>query len=501
MDTAVHTAVDSDNVMTVLLDVPGRPVNTCTPQLLDDLSAALDEVERTMPAGVIFASAKARSFNAGADLFAIRDMTDEEVAAYIARGQAIFDRIAHLPMPTVAAINGDCLGGGCEMALACLYRVAANDGSISIGLPEVKLGLIPAWGGSTRLPRLIGLTRALPILLAGKTVPPRKALKAGLIDEVVRPEALRDAARRMATRSAERRHPGFAQRLAAGLTPARNRILSAARAQTESRSMGNYPAPMKLIDVVKSGYDGGVAAGLKAEREAILGLTQTAATKNLLRLFFLRQGAKKRAAERLTAKPREVRYAAVVGGGTMGAGIAHALIRAGVNVRLVEVGPAAMSAALGRVRKLLDDDVAMGKLDPLAAKHAFHRLSPTLDWTGLALADVVVEAVLETMDAKREVFAKLDQLCRPDAVLATNTSSLLVGEMARSTARPRRVVGLHFFNPVNKMPLVEVVRGPQSDDAAVATARQDAGRRRRRAGVPGQPVADPPLGRGDRPRG
>ena len=197
MDAIVRTITDEQNVVTVVLDLPGKPVNTCSPQLLADLNPALDSIEKNRPAGVIFTSAKAKSFNAGADLFEIRKMNREEVAEYLALGQGIFNRIANLSMPTVAAINGDCLGGGMELALACTYRVAADNNSINIGLPETKLGLLPAWGGTTRLPRMIGLTRALPILLGGLTMPPRKALKAGLVDEVVRPEALLSAARRL----------------------------------------------------------------------------------------------------------------------------------------------------------------------------------------------------------------------------------------------------------------------------------------------------------------
>src|SRR5262249_38075224 len=161
MDLAIRVTTDSDNIATVLMDLPGKPVNTCSPKLLDDLSAALDEIERTRPAGVIFASAKARSFNAGADLFEIRKMSREQVAEYIERGQKLFTRITKLPMPTVAAINGDCLGGGTELALACNYRVAADETTFNIGVPETKIGLLPAWGGTTRLPRIIGLTKAL----------------------------------------------------------------------------------------------------------------------------------------------------------------------------------------------------------------------------------------------------------------------------------------------------------------------------------------------------
>jgi 3-hydroxyacyl-CoA dehydrogenase/enoyl-CoA hydratase/3-hydroxybutyryl-CoA epimerase len=470
MESAVRTVTEPDGLLTIWLDVPGKPVNTCTPQLLEELSAVVDSLEKSKPVGVIIASAKGRSFNAGADLFAIRAMNPDEVARYLAMGQEVFEKIARLTMPTVAAINGDCLGGGTELALACRYRVAAADGSISIGLPETKLGLIPAWGGTTRLPRLIGLTGALPILLAGKTMPPKKALRAGIVDEVVRPEALMAAARRMVMSRRPRKRPAVMGRALEHMGPARNRILSAAGRQTEGRTYGNYPAPAKLLDVLRVGYEQGAAAGLKAEREALLELTRTPACQNLMRLFFLRQGAKKRAAEQLRARPAEVNYAAVIGGGTMGAGIVHALIRAGMKVRLIEVDSKAVSAALGRIRKLLDEDVSAGRLDKLAARHAMNRVSPSTQWSGLHLADLVVEAVVENLDAKHEVFARLDLLTRPEAVLATNTSSLKVSDIAAATAHPERVVGLHFFNPVNKMPLVEIVRGAQTGDGALATA-------------------------------
>ena len=470
MEPAVRTSTDADNVLTILLDVPGKPVNVCTPQLLAELSAVVDSLAASKSKAVIIASAKARSFNAGADLFTIRDMDPQQSGAYLATGQALFERIRSLPMPTVAAINGDCLGGGMELALACTYRVAADDGSITLGLPEVKLGLIPAWGGATHLPRMIGLAGALRIMLAGRTMPPRDARKRGLVDEVVRPEALLAAARRLVLSRRASVRPRWWQRLGGALAPVRNRILAAARRQTLERTYENYPAPLRLLEVVKTGRDQGVAAGLTAEREAILQLMRTEATRNLLRVFFLRQGAKRRAAARLRSKPSEVKNAAVVGGGTMGAGIVHALVRAGVHVRLVEVNTATAAAALGRIRGLLDEDVSAGRLDALGARHAFNRVAPTTEWTGLELPDLVVEAVVETVDAKRDVFARLEALTRPDAVLATNTSSLRVAEIAGSVNRRGRVIGMHFFNPVNRMPLVEVVRGPESDDPALATA-------------------------------
>ncbi len=239
---------------------------------------------------------------------------------------------------------------------------------------------------------------------------------------------------------------------------------------------GHYPAPMKIIDVIEAGFQHGPAAGLEAERCGLAELMGTDACRNLLRLFFLRQGAKREIAASVPAKPLELNYAAVIGGGTMGAGIAHGMVKAGIQVRLVEVDAKAAAAGLGRIRHMLDDDVAAGRMTALDARHALNRVAPTIEWTGLGLAGIVIEAVIEKMDLKREVFSKLDRLTRPQAVLASNTSSLSITEMARSVSRPGRVVGLHFFNPVPKMPLVEVVRTADSDAEALATAAALAGR-------------------------
>jgi len=472
----IRTTIDADRILTVWLDVPEKGVNTVTPQTLTELAEVVGAIEKDRPRGVIFASAKGHSFVAGADLFAMRKMSQEQVAGFLAEGQALFERIARLPMPTVAAINGDCLGGGLELALACKARVAADDPSVSIGLPEVKLGILPGWGGTVRLPRLIGLPKALPMILAGKTLPPKKALRAGIVNEVVRPEALLSAAKRLILHLPAGPKIRLAHRAAGAVGPVRRRVLAAARRKTLEQTRGHYPAPMKIIDVIETGFERGPAAGLEAERRGLTELMGTDACRNLLRLFFLRQGAKREIAAALPAKPREVNYAAVIGGGTMGAGIVHGLVKAGIPVRLVEVDAKAAAAGLGRIRHMLDDDVAAGRMTPLDARHALNRVAPSTEWTGLGLVDFVVEAVIEKMDLKREVFSKLDRLTRPDAVLASNTSSLSITEMARFTSRPSRVVGLHFFNPVPKMPLVEIVRTADSDAEALATAAALAGR-------------------------
>ena len=472
----IRTTTDADQILTVWFDNPDKPVNTISPDFLTELADLIGVIERGKPRGVIFASAKSRNFIAGADLFAIRSMTEEQVALFLAEGQSLFQRISQLPMPTVAAINGDCLGGGLELALACSMRVAADSASISIGLPEVKLGILPGWGGTVRLPRLIGLSRALPLILAGKALPPKKALRSGVVDEVVRPEALQAAARRLVLKPVTRHSLPLAERAISGLGTLRRRAYAAARAKTAEQTHGNYPAPLRIIDVIETGMERGETAGFDAERRGLVELMSTEPSRNLLRLFFLRQGAKKAVTTAISAKPREVNYAAVIGGGTMGAGIVHALARSGLQVRLIEVDPKAAAAGLTRVGKLFQDDVAAGRMTQLEARHALNRVSPTHQWTGLGLMDLVVEAVLEKPELKLEVFGKLDRLCRPDAVLASNTSSLSLTEMAAATAHPGRVVGLHFFNPVPKMPLVEIVRTRESDPEALATAAALAGK-------------------------
>jgi 3-hydroxyacyl-CoA dehydrogenase/enoyl-CoA hydratase/3-hydroxybutyryl-CoA epimerase len=460
---------DPAGIATVWFDAPGKSVNTLGPATLAELGAVLDQLEQTRPAAVIFASAKPRNFIAGADLFEIKKMDAAAVEQFLRDGQNLFERIEKLPMPTIAAINGDCLGGGLELALACTHRIAADDGSIKIGLPEVKLGILPGFGGTVRLTQLLGVAAALPLLLSGKTLPPRKAMRSGIIDEVDRPEALQDAARRWATAGAPRPRPGWRKRVLGTVGILRHKVLATARAESRKRSGGHYPATDKIIDAVGAGLAHGPAGGFEAERKGLLELMQTDACRNLMRIFFLRQGAKKAAASQVNGSPINVEYAAVIGGGTMGAGIVHALIGAGIKVRLVEVNDQAVSAALRRIRTALDQDVRDGRFSPLLARHAFNRVSPTTQWDGLGMCDVAIEAVVENLKAKQEIFARLDKLAGPRTVLASNTSSLSVADLSSATRRPGRVIGLHFFNPVAKMPLVEIVRTEQSDGEALAT--------------------------------
>lgn len=453
-ETVVFRA-DSDGIATITIDSPGKSVNTLSRQVWADLNRAIDQAEQGNPRAVIVASGKPKSFIAGADLFEMRAMSDAELHQYLEAGQQILARIEKLPCPTVAAINGDALGGGLEVALACTFRVAADDPAIKIGLPETTLGLVPGWGGTVRLPRIIGLEAALSMLTSGKPVAPAEALKLGLVESLAPRESLHAAARELAVRGGSRR---------AAAAPANLKQLLA---DAGKRLDPNYPAAARLIEVVRDSYERGIDAGFARERDALVELRSTDAGRNLMRGFFLRTGAKKAAAEQASGEPYPVSAVAVFGGGTMGSGIAYALLRAGYTVRLIEASAELASKARDRVTKLIDDDIRAGRLD--AAKNPSSLLSATESCDTLDQVDLIIEAIVEDLGAKRTLFERIDKAAKPQAVLATNTSSLSVTEIARSISNPARVIGIHFFNPVPRMPLVEVVKTKLADPRAVAT--------------------------------
>jgi 3-hydroxyacyl-CoA dehydrogenase/enoyl-CoA hydratase/3-hydroxybutyryl-CoA epimerase len=450
MPQSVRCERDPDRIATVWFDVQGKSVNAVSSAVMAELDAVVRELEADPPAGVIFASAKAGTFIVGGDLFEIRDADEASLDAFLARGQKVLDRIAALGVPTVAALSGDTLGGGYELALACRHRIAADVPRSRIGLPETAIGIIPGWGGTLRLPRLVGIEAGLKLLVTSKTLGPREALELGMVDAVVPIADLLAAARRRALDPAPR--PALADPAAADAA-ACDAACDRSRAETRARSSDHLPAALRIVDVVDISYRQGLAAGADAERRILIELRRGTAGRNLMRLFFLRSGGKKAAARQAGGTPREVARAAVIGGGTMGAGIASALARAGVDVVVVEADEAAAAAASVRI------EGADGGTKPRV----------TTDWSAVAAADLVVEAVVEALSAKLDVFRRLDDVVRPDAVLASNTSSLGITAIAAATRHPERVIGLHFFNPVAKMPLVEVVRAERSSPDALAT--------------------------------
>ena len=464
----------------LVFDHPERPLNVLDEAALTDLNVALVEIERVKPAGVIVVSGKPGSFIAGADLRAIGAITDRtRVLELIRLAHGAFNRLAALPCPTVAAIDGVCLGGGVELALACDSRVAAEEPRTQIGLPETQLGIFPGFGGTTRLPRLVGHAAALDLILTGRALDARRAEKLGLIARAVPAAWLMDHAQRrlaeLATRPARRRRDAWrAKSLGAwlldGTSVGRGVALNQARKATLKRTAGNYPAPLAALDVIAKAQGKTVDAGLKLEADAVSELVVGPVCKNLVRIFLLSERAKKEPVADGALKPAKVRAMALVGAGVMGGGIAETVSRAGISVRLRDLNPAAITHALATARGLMDERNRRRRGSARDGDAQMARILPTLDLTGFGVCDFAMEAVVEDLDVKRRVFGELEVRMRPDALLATNTSSLSVGTLAEGLQHPERFCGFHFFNPVHRMPLIEVVRGPRTSDAALVTA-------------------------------
>jgi 3-hydroxyacyl-CoA dehydrogenase / enoyl-CoA hydratase / 3-hydroxybutyryl-CoA epimerase len=458
----IRLAVRDDGICVLTFDRPNSSANVFDLPTLDELADELDFIERqTKIKGVILVSAKPSIFIAGLDLNLLCENTSpSEVRVLIERGQAVMNRIASLPMPTVAAIHGAAVGGGCEICLACDYRIASPDHATKMGLPETQIGLLPAWGGSTRLPRLIGLPKALDIILGGRTVPAKLALKLGMVDELSPAECLIPAAARKISRGKPSR-PGHwltnNALVASVITP---RI----RRQLLRKTSGNYPAVLMALKVVTRGISRPVAASLALERDAMLELAQTDACRNLIRVFFMQERAKKRmlpvTVSQAGAMP--VARTAVIGAGVMGAGIAQWISARQLPVILRDVGIEPVARGMAGIAKLYHDGVKRHLFTPREARDGLDRISPVPMEVPLRHVDIVVEAAVEKLELKKEIFQRLDELVSDRTILATNTSALPVSEIAAGTRHPERVVGLHFFNPVHRMQLVEVIAARQT---------------------------------------
>jgi 3-hydroxyacyl-CoA dehydrogenase/enoyl-CoA hydratase/3-hydroxybutyryl-CoA epimerase len=395
----------------------------------------------------------------------------------VRRGQALFEQLAHLPFPTVAAIDGACLGGGTELALACDYRLMSDSPKARIGLPEVRLGIFPAWGGSTRLPRLVGLQAALDLILTGKQLDAKRAKRIGLVDEAV-PAAIFDAwARRFArgqlgaAKPRGRRNPKtFADWALEGNPLGRRLLFRKARESVLKQTGGHYPAPLEALAVVEESYGRPVEAGLEAEARRIGNVFGGEVQRNLLSIFFLTEEVKKETGVReASVKPREVRRVGVLGAGLMGGGIAQLAADKGIPARMKDIEPKALAHGFATAASLWREAVKKRRLKPREMEGKMALLSGTLDYTGFARCEVTIEAVVEKLAVKRAVLADWEAVVPSSAIFASNTSTLPISEIAAGAKEPGRVVGMHFFNPVHRMPLVEVIRGERTSDETVAT--------------------------------
>lgn len=467
-------AVADGGLATLTFDLPDKKVNVFNRAVIEELGELVEALnERRDIRCLVLLSGKARNFIAGADVDEIARITDgKEIEEAVLTVQGIFSTWEDLPFPTVAAVRGTCMGGGTEIALASDYIVISDRADVRIGLPETKLGIVPAWGGCTRLPRKIGLTAALDIILAGKAVRSKKAFKIKLADALVPDAAFLHEVRRFAENVIEGRAPkprksGFRTRLLEGNPLGRKVVFDQARKQVLKKTGGHYPAPLRAIEVISAGLSN-KKAGYAAETRAEVELAVGPVCKNLVHLFHLMERSKH--SGNGASPGREVDSAAVLGAGIMGGGIAQIIAdKADVEVRLKDINEAALAQGLAVANKLFSKQVRRRWLRKPEAARKMALMRPSLDYSGFNRVDLVVEAVVERLEVKRKVFADLERTTGPDAVLASNTSSISIDLISAEMEHPERCVGMHFFNPVDRMPLVEVIAGSKTSPEAAQT--------------------------------
>jgi 3-hydroxyacyl-CoA dehydrogenase / enoyl-CoA hydratase / 3-hydroxybutyryl-CoA epimerase len=461
-----------DGVAVIWLDEKDRSVNTISPRALDALEQAIEEVgdDGRVRAAVI-ASRKKNTFVAGADLDVLRDAnTPEDAAALSRRGHLLIRKVKAIQKPIVAAIHGPALGGGLELALACDYRVASYDAPTRFGLPEVQLGLLPGGGGTQLLPRLVGLQEALPMMLTGKNIYPRRAKKIGLVDMLTHRFGLIQTAVRAAQDLADGKlKPDREKQLSSRIIDAtplgRKVVYKKALDEVEKETGGNYPAPPLILQCVRTGMEDGMDAGFRAESENFGRLVFTPQHRALVGLFRAKQRGDKNPFE----GARDVRVAGVLGAGLMGSGIAQVTAAEDIEVRMKDESFERAAKGQKSIWSSLQKKVSRRQMQPFEAETIISRIVPVDSYAPLANADIVIEAVPEDPDLKREVLARVEEVTGPETIFATNTSSIPIAEIASGAARPERVVGMHYFSPVPQRPLLEVVRKDDTPDEVLAT--------------------------------
>ena len=452
------TSLDDSGIVTLTLDRANSSVNAISREVLDELGQIVERLAIEKPVGVIIHSAKSNGFAVGADIkefveYAKRGTVQENIE----NGQRVYESLARLPCPTVAAVHGACMGGGTELILACRQRIATDDDKTRIGLPEVMLGIHPGWGGSARLPRLIGAPEALPVMLTGKALSARRAKSLGVVDRLARPEELLAEARALL------RHPHarpFAQRATAWATNtwlARQILAPMVIKQTAAKvRKEHYPAPFALIDVWKRGGSS-IQQRLKLEARSVAKLAETPTAHNLIRIFFLQERLKGQG----SGIDPDIRHVHVVGAGVMGGDIAAWAAFKGFDVTLQDREMKFIQPALDRAQALYEKKLKT----PEKIEQTRKRLRADVEGKGVAEADLAIEAIFENAEAKEALYATIEPQFTGDEILATNTSSIPLDELRKGLKSPKRFLGLHFFNPVAQMPLVEVVRHDELDPA------------------------------------
>lgn len=453
--------IDYDGIAWITFDSPKSSANVWNEETLREFNHLLESLEHdTRVKTLVLRSAKDRIFVAGADIKAIRSMQHVRVNDLIWLGQAVFDRLARLKMTKIAAIHGACMGGGFEVTLACDWRIASDHESTKIGLPETQLGILPAWGGSTRLSRLVGVRKALELITTGKLLNASAAKRAGIVSHVVPVERLETLARRL-SREKRPKLPFLFENLFSVV------IGYMAKRKVLEKTRGLYPSVTKAVEVVTHAVHGEIDHGLLLERDAVAELIKSRDSARLIDLFFKREEANKRPATNGTALP--IHDATVIGAGVMGSGIAHTLASRGIRVLMTDVTNDSLARGLERIHGLVSDATRRRLVTKVQARDTLDRISTTPVPVPLNRHHLIIEAATESMSLKKKIFADLAARVSADTILATNTSALSVAELAQTVPNPERVIGLHFFNPVHRMPLVEIITLPETSPDVLAT--------------------------------
>ncbi|MBD2811856.1 fatty acid oxidation complex subunit alpha FadJ [Xenorhabdus sp. Vera] len=464
-------SVRDDNVGVITIDAPGEKVNTLKAEFVEQFLTTFEKAQQFSGLkGLVIISGKPDTFIAGADISMIAGcQTQEEATELAQKGQKLFAQISSYPLPIVAAIHGACLGGGLELALACHARICSLDDKTRLGLPEVQLGLLPGSGGTQRLPRLIGVSAALDMILTGRQLKARQAKRLGVVDDAVSLDILLDVAVQYVKKGSAKRKPlPWSQRMMAS-TLGRPLLFHMVRRKTQAKTHGHYPAPEKIINVIRTGLEKGSEQGFQAEAKAFGELAMSPESAALRSLFFASTTLKNETGS--SEQPAEIKQVGILGGGLMGGGIANVTItRGNLSARIKDINEKGINQALKYTWDLLSKRVKQRRLKPSERSRQMSLLTGTTDYSGFKQADIVVEAVFEDLVLKRKMVSEIEDNTKPETIFASNTSSLPIHKIAEVSTRPEQVIGLHYFSPVDKMPLVEVIPHAGTSEKTIATA-------------------------------
>ncbi len=481
MSHAFKLEIVDEKIGVLTFDLPGEKVNKFSTPVMQEFDEMLDSLSTRKDLDcLLIQSGKKSIFIAGADINEIENIYDPEDGYNVSRlGQDIFNKVANLPFPTISVINGACMGGGTEMALACTYRLASDHPKTKIALPEVNIGVFPGWGGTQRLPALIGLQRSLDIILTGRNLDAGRALRSGLIDKIIPKELVLETGLQFAHDVIDGKNVlARSKRKQKGLFPVlleknplgRALVFRMAGKAVLKTTKGHYPAPLEALKVIKKSWGKSLQKGLEIEARSFGKIIGSAISKNLIKIFFWTEAVKKQTGvAKADVQTLPVNKAAALGAGVMGGGIAQLFAGRNMPIRVKDLNNEAVAKAYEQAAGVLKGKLKRRRITKLEFGQILSRITSTIDYSGFRKTDFIVEAIVEDLNIKKKVFAELENHIREDTIVVSNTSSLLINDMAVAFQRPERFAGMHFFNPVHMMPLVEVIRGNKTSDETIAT--------------------------------